>query len=119
MPLDHVDRALVYIAAPYSSNPVWGTRKAVDAAERLDATGVISPLIPHLNLLWDYAHPHPNEFWLSHDLSLLHRCDGLYRLPGISSGADAEVEFCEAHEIECFWEIDELIAWATAFVTAQ
>ena len=119
MPLNHVDRALVYVAGPFTSNPIVGTRKAVDIAERLDATGVISPLIPHFNLLWDYIHPHTNEFWMSHDMSLLNRCDALFRMPGISPGADEECEFAEANSIEVYYEIDDLIAWAESFIATR
>lgn len=118
MPNSHVDRAVVYIAGPYSDDPVGGTRRAIDVAERLDETGIITAYVPHLNLLWDFAHSHTNEFWYDFDLCFLNRADALLRIPGLSPGADKELEFATDHDIECFYEIGELIAWAESFIAA-
>lgn len=113
--IPHVDRPMVYIAGPFTSNPMAGTRNAVKAAERLDQTGLIMPVVPHLNLLWDLICGHEEQFWLDMDLAYLNRCNALYRLPGISPGADGEVAFAEENSIEVFYETGELLAWAETF----
>lgn len=120
MPMSHVDRALIYVAGPYAHpDPVENTHRAIKVGERLDATGIMTAHVPHLSLLSHMVVPHDEAFWYDYDLCFLHRCDALYRMPGQSTGADNEIIFAETHEIECFFEIDELIAWAEAFVTAQ
>lgn len=80
----------VYIAAPYSSNPVEGTRRALYIGDRLLSHGFI-PFIPHLSLFWDLIYPHPVEHWYEYDLEWLRQCHELIRLPGESKGADREV----------------------------
>ena len=117
--IPHVDRPLVYIAAPYSSDPVGGTHRAIAVAERLEGTGLITPVVPHLNLLWDLIYTHTNDFWYSMDLALLDRCNALLRIPGVSPGADDEVIFAEEAEIEVFFEIDDLLAWAESFIATR
>lgn len=80
----------IYIAGPYSSGPVQGVRNAILAGEAVYAAGAI-PIVPHESMLWDLVSPHDAAFYYAYDLALLARCDALLRLPGASSGADAEV----------------------------
>jgi hypothetical protein len=88
-------RPIIYIAGPYSSDPVHGTRAAILAADAVwDAGGC--PLVPHLSLLADIVSPRPYEEWLQRDLGLLAVCEAVIRLPGESAGADAEVEWALA-----------------------
>jgi nucleoside 2-deoxyribosyltransferase len=94
---------LVYLAGPYTSNPLANTRAAVAAAERIEAFGV-AVVIPHLSLLWDLLAPAPVERWYERDLHVLARCDALVRLPGDSVGADAEVAFALGRGIAVFDE---------------
>ena len=117
MPSSHVDRPLVYIAGPYiHPDCVENTHKTIKVAERLEATGIMTPYIPHLSLLWHIVAPHDADFWYDYDLAILNRCDALFRIPGQSTGADNEVIFAEAHEIEAYYEINDLIAWAESFI---
>lgn len=84
-------KPLVYIAGPYTHpDPVENTHKAVRAAEQIEALGC-DVVIPHLSLLWHAISPAPIERWYERDLAVMHRCDALVRLPGKSTGADAEV----------------------------
>lgn len=98
------NRPAVYIAGPYSSDPVKGTRAAVRAADRIWAAGG-SPYVPHLTYLWDVISPKPRKEWLELDLQWLARCDVLLRLPGDSSGADGEVAFALTKEIPIYYGV--------------
>lgn len=120
MPLSHVDRALVYVAGPYiHPDPVENTHIAIKMGERLDATGIITAYVPHLSLLSHMVVPHDADFWYDFDLAILNRCDALFRIPGQSTGADNEVIFAEENQLECFYEIGELTAWAESYVTTR
>jgi len=82
---------LLYIAGPYTHpDPVANTRRMVKIADALIPRGV-TPLIPHMTLLWHMVRPRSYDFWLEYDLRLVERCDALLRVPGASRGADAEV----------------------------
>lgn len=84
------DRPTVYVAGPYSSDPVMGIRAAIQAANEIWAAGG-APYVPHLTHFWHCISPKPYGEWLELDLIWLSRCEVLVRLPGISSGADKEV----------------------------
>lgn len=81
----------IYIAGPYTGENIRNMRAAVDAAEWVIELGGW-PYVPHLSGLWDFASPHPYEYWMALDLAFLPVCDALFRLPGESSGADREVD---------------------------
>ena len=85
-----IDRPRVYVAAAFTSDPVGNTRKAILVAEELASYGVITPYVPHLNLLWDFVEPHTSQFWYDYDLAWLQASHSLYRDPGFSPGADDE-----------------------------
>ena len=111
--IPHYERKLVYVAGPYQfPSPISNTRIAITTAERLEACGVITAYVPHMNLLWDLVHPHDAEFWYGYDLALLARCDALYRFPGESAGADNEIAFSNRHSIPVFRNEGACIAWA-------
>jgi hypothetical protein len=81
----------VYVASAYSlGDPVINTRNAILAAE--EVCHVCVPIIPHLNLMWDMLCPHEPKFWYDYTLRLMCICDIVWRLPGISVGADNEVK---------------------------
>jgi hypothetical protein len=92
---------LVYVAGPYSSDPVHNTRRAILVGEELEQAGC-AVLIPHLSLLWDLVSPAGVERWYERDLHLLARCDALVRLNGRSVGVQAEVVVAREREIPVF-----------------
>ena len=111
------DRPLVYVAGPYTRpDPVENTNKTIQLASELIEEGLVTPLIPHLTLLWHLVIPKPLEFWYEYDIALLARCDALYRLEGESTGADREVEFARANSIPVLTERRALTEWATSHV---
>lgn len=102
-------KPLVYIAGPYSSDPVSGTRAAIKAGMAVYETGLAAVLIPHTTMLVDLLLPHDVEFWYAYDLDQLEHCQAVLRLDGPSTGADAEVAFAKANEIPVYRLLDELI----------
>jgi nucleoside 2-deoxyribosyltransferase len=112
------DRPLVYIAGPYTKpDPVENTTHVIALASELVDEGLITPLVPHLTLLWHLVRPRPLEFWYEYDVATLARCDALFRMPGESTGADREVEFARAHDIPVFTDLKDLREWARAKLT--
>ena len=109
-----VDRPLVYLAGPYTNpDPSVNVNNTIHAAERLQATGLVTCFIPHLTHLWHVVAPHEDvEHWYEYDLATLSRCDALFRLPGKSSGADAECDFATDRSIPIFANEAHLLGWA-------
>jgi hypothetical protein len=104
---DWQQRYRVYVAGPYSSNPVGCTRDAVHVAEALWDAGY-APYVPHLTMLWDLISPHEctslddQPFYLELDFQWLADCDVVVRLPGQSIGADREVALAKKLGIPVF-----------------
>lgn len=86
-------RPLLYLAAPYTHpDPVENTHRVIKVADVVyDLTDYV-PIIPHLTLFWHAVTPHPVHFWYAYDRFLLEACDTIVRLPGVSAGADQELE---------------------------
>lgn len=102
----------VYVAGPYSNgDPVVNVREACAAGDILYAHGFI-PIVPHMSMLWHMFSPKPYDHWLEYDLYLLHRCDALVRLPGLSAGADREVEYARARGIPVFTSLAKVLELA-------
>lgn len=114
-----LDLPLVYLAAPYTKgDPVSNTHEVCRQASRLVDTGLLVPVIPHLNLLWHAIEPRPVDFWYAYDLALLERCDAMLRLPGESPGADAEEDHASVSSIPVFHDVPALLGWAAAWAVS-
>jgi len=108
----YVDRPMVYVAGPYTNpDPVQNTHDTVLEAGRIIEEGRVTPLVPHLTLLWHLVEPRSLEFWYAYDLATLARCDAVLRLEGASTGADREVEFAREIGKPVFTSKAELYAW--------
>jgi hypothetical protein len=104
----------VYIASPYTKGDVVeNVRKSLQAADQLSALGYL-PFAPLLSHFWHFLSPHPYEFWTSMDLEWVLRCDCVLRLPGESSGADAEVKLARERGIPIFYSVAALAGWTMA-----
>jgi len=104
-------KPLVYIAGPYTKpDPIENTHKAIVIAGRIYECGAV-PIIPHLTMLWHLVDPRPLEFWYAYDLEILARCDAVFRIPGESYGADAEVVEADRLGIPVLFSIDSLEDW--------
>src|SRR5574340_777736 len=100
----------IYIAGPYSKGDVAeNVRLACEAATRLAALGH-TPFVPHLTHFWHMLFPHPYEFWLQQDAEWLKVCEAVLRLPGESSGADAEVKMAKELGLPVYLDIYQIPA---------
>jgi hypothetical protein len=114
------DRPLVYVAGPYTRpDPVENTNRAILLAAELAEEGFVTPVVPHLTLLWHLVSPQPLTFWYGYDVAILDRCDAIYRIEGESTGADDEVAFARAKELPVFTNRDELREWAQGQVASD
>lgn len=108
-------KPLVYVAGPYSQpDPAINVNRAVQVAAVLLDEGHVVPVLPHLTHLWHLIAPRSYEEWLAYDLHILAACAALYRMPGESAGADAEMEWAGRHDIPVFFSVPPLYEWATA-----
>ena len=100
-------KKLIYIAAPYSSNPEMNVTKALEAADILFERGYI-PVIPHLYHQWHNISPKSYDKWMEMGSAMLERCDGVLRLPGESPGADEEVRMAQELDKPVYFGLDDV-----------
>lgn len=110
---DIVERKVIYIAGPLSTNGEWLTNIhiAADVAATLIDAG-FAPICPHLLALGQIVRPVANDHdyttWMNVDCSIINVCHGVLRLPGESFGADFEVRYAQDNDIPVFFELEEL-----------
>lgn len=99
----------IYIASPYTKGDVAvNVRVNIEAGDRVAKAGYY-PFIPLLTHFWHLIFPNDYKFWTAQDMGWLERCDAIIRLPGESSGADAEVEFAKRIGIPVFYSVEEFL----------
>lgn len=104
----------IYIAGPITKgNQFVNVYEAMQTWETLRNAGFF-PFCPHLSALFELAGVASlsHEEWLEYDFEWLGVCDGLFRMPGESVGADMEVEFAKEHGIPVFHNIHEAVEYA-------
>jgi len=80
----------VYVAGPYTiGNTADNINLMVQVCDALLTEGYV-PFCPLLNHFWHLICPRPEKDWLEYDNEWLDVCDCMYRLPGVSAGADRE-----------------------------
>lgn len=91
----------VYVAGPVNGSGTQNSnaRKAIDVAEFLSNRGFV-PFVPNLYWLWSLQYEKSEALWLEQCHAWLLTCDCVLRLPGISPGADGEIELATAHGIQ-------------------
>lgn len=103
---------LIYVAAPYSRpDPVENTHRAIRGGLSIWEERLGVPLIPHLTLVAHLVMPRPLDYWYEFDLHQIDHCSALLRLPGESTGADAEIEHADTIGIPVFHSVEELRRW--------
>lgn len=117
---------LVYVAGPISKGCIYeNVGRAHDAGLALAKAG-LSVIVPHGTCFWGnrtaesgtlwvpQAHIDGTAYddWISMSLELVRRCDAVLRLPGESSGADAEVAEAGRLRTPVFTDIKALVRWA-------
>ena len=100
-------KELIYIAAPYTSDPERNVRQALEAADRLLKLGYI-PFVPHLFHQWHGLSPKTYKQWMEMGDAFLLRCDGVLRLPGESPGADKEVKHAIELDIPVYYGFEDM-----------
>jgi hypothetical protein len=99
----------VYIASPYANgDTAINVKRQIDAGDALISNG-FAPFIPLLYHFQHLVHPRPNSDWMNIDLEWVKACDALLRLPGISDGADQEVDCAKQNGIPVFYNLEDLI----------
>jgi hypothetical protein len=98
------DKPLVYLAAPYSKNPVRWTSLVMELANILQGEsgeGHCWCFIPHLTLFYELQYPRLPDFYYEWDKAVLKRCDMMYVMQGSedSVGVQAEIIFAKEHKI--------------------
>lgn len=98
----------VYVAGPYSADPVGDTARAIEAGNALLDAGH-EPFVPHLAHYWDRLHTQRGyEDWMRLDLAWLRAAEVVLRLPGVSAGADRECALACELGIPVVHEVSEV-----------
>jgi len=103
-------RTVIYLACPMTQGH-WttNTRKCLQYAEELMIKGY-SPIAPALTWFWDLIYPHSHEAWIEYSFGLVAIADAVLRVPGVSEGADLELDYAVRHDVLIFTSIDDLYA---------
>lgn len=100
----------VYIAGPYTGGVVEdNVRNAMLAGHDVLDLG-LTPFVPHLCHFLHGLKERGYEDWMRFDFVWLERSDSLWRIPGVSPGAEREVEKMKALGRPIFYSLDELKA---------
>ena len=110
-------RPRVYVAGPYTGDgslicKQQNVDRALAAAQVLVDRGM-APLVPHLCHFWDMVYPDLNswETMMDIDLSWVESAEAVYRLPGVSMGADAETDYANLLGIPVFYTLFDVLSW--------
>jgi hypothetical protein len=120
-------KKLMYVAGPISRGEVWlNVRLAHSAGMALLKMGY-AVIVPHGSCFWGnqcLGKPPgvsymPEAFpagtshadWMASDLEIARRCDAVYRSPGESGGADAEVALARELGLPVFHSLLDAAAW--------
>jgi hypothetical protein len=122
-------RKRVYIAGPISKGDLAHNVNQATAAFVELAKAGIAPMCPHWSVyakptitdfagqVWGQATTNGNDEmnhadWLGVDLPWVAVSDAVLRLPGESTGADAETAEAKARDIPVFKSTADVVAWA-------
>ncbi|KKL65190.1 hypothetical protein LCGC14_2157470 [marine sediment metagenome] len=96
----------IYVAGPYTKGDVAiNVRNAIMIGDRL-LSQCFTPFIPHLTHFWHLLKPRDYQVWIDYDLKMLEGCEALYRMSGVSPGADGEVDRAKELGIPVFYADD-------------
>jgi len=104
----------VYIAMPYTGDEEKNVKAAMDVWTELcdiKIPGiVVIPICPHWSHFQDARERHKRSYeeWLAWCLAMVRKCDYILRMPGVSPGADREVELARALHIPVLTSVGEL-----------
>lgn len=99
----------VYIASAYTKgDTAINVKNQLDTADKLIHFG-FAPFAPLLSHFQHLVHPRPYQDWIKLDNIWVLKCDMVLRLPGESSGADAECQLARDNGIPVYHDIVLLI----------
>lgn len=103
---------VIYVASPYTRGDVAvNVRRSMEFGDILLRNHLV-PVLPLLSHFWHIVSPKDYDVWTTLDLAMVKKCDAVFRMEGVSLGADAEVLYAHEHGIPVFTVLDELLAWA-------
>lgn len=106
----------IYVAGPMG--PEFDLRsRRVEQAMGIGLQIVRLGFAVYLPHLWHHADIDgivPSETWMQCDFRWVESCDAVFRIPGISPGADRECELAREKKIPIFTSLEELLRWKTA-----
>lgn len=104
-----MDRKIIYVSSPLTSSgdPLANMMRAIEVGRQLVVMG-FSIIVPHYTFLCDPDAVIPHAIWMEVDIPLVKKCDAVLRLPGVSRGADEEVQCAHDNEIPVFFDVDVL-----------
>lgn len=107
-------RPRVYVSGSITTQPGYeaicnNLVKAFDIGDELLKLGY-APFVPHYSHFWNLYHYNDYETWLDYDMAFVEGSHAVYRMPGESKGADAEVAHAIEHGIPVAYSIPELLA---------
>lgn len=101
-------KARIYIAGPYIGGDVArNVAQAIEVADQVLEAGY-APFVPHLFHFWHLTRERSLKDWIALDNAWLRTCHALYRIPGESKGADAEVELADRLHIPVVFSMEGL-----------
>ena len=114
---DEIRRVMVYLSCPMSDGGRLNHEeqkeniyKAIDVTQTLFEKG-FDVACPALSWFWADRHPvNSMGKLLALDLEVISRCDIVFRMPGLSKGADLECQFAKDHGISVVYSLDELLS---------
>jgi len=108
-------KKLVYISGPISVGSQFrNVQLAIDAANELLDAGIYAHC-PHLTCFMEMTRPRQHREWMRLDIeAILPRCNAVWRLPGISVGADEECREARRLGIPVFDQFSEVVRWHQA-----
>lgn len=108
-------KTVVYIACPMRQGH-WTDNviEALDIADDMMNKGY-SVIIPILSWFWDMRHPHKFEDWIEMDYGLISISDAVFRIPGLSEGADLEMDYAAREGKNLYYDLSEFYAKESIF----
>lgn len=102
---------LIYVAGPITGDELANVGRGIEVANQIADLG-FAVICPHsMSALMHMRKPRTHQEWLRIDLAIIKRCDAIFRMPGISKGAEMEEVHAKAHKIPVFYNLEELKKW--------
>jgi hypothetical protein len=104
-----MERPVIYISGPMTiGDREQNIRNAEEVFKELMLVGY-SCICPQLSGRMPGAWDIPHDVWIAQDLPIVGRVDAVLRLPGKSSGADAECSHAQGCEIPVYYSVAQLM----------